>query len=242
MKFTIKYLAVVTPVASVVTALKLVLNVKVNELAPDVRMMSVIGCPGNILVTLILDVAVGVSVNKLLSDASIAVGAAAVKAVAVDPDNAVPTMRSLIVVKAVFVVGGKAVLAMISPYVIAAVRELSNTVVPFEMNRTTKYFVSVQVSVPVDLNPVEKVRTGLPASAPSTISVITCPGNELVTVIEDVAEQLNVNRLFSDASSTGEPAARAITVAVEPESTLPTIVSLTVVTAVFVVGGNAVAI
>ena len=58
-------------------------------------------------------VAVTFTANTLLSEASIAVAPVAVTAVEAEPESTLPTIASLIVVKAVFVVGRKAVLAIL---------------------------------------------------------------------------------------------------------------------------------
>ena len=75
---------------------------------PPPATIKVITCPGRWLLMLTVVVAVTFTANTLLSEASIAVAPVAVTAVEVEPESTLPTMRSLIVVKAVFVVGKKA--------------------------------------------------------------------------------------------------------------------------------------
>ena len=106
------------------------------------------------------------------------------------------------------------------------------------MKLIVKVAASVHVSVPVDLKPVPKVITGLPEPPPVTMKVITCPGRWLLMLTVVVAVTLTANTLLSEASIAVAPVA-VTAVEVEPESTLPTMISLTVVKAVFVVGKKA---
>lgn len=110
------------PVASVPVVLNPVLKVWVYELVPEVRMISVNRCPGNELLILMLTDPVGVRVKTLFNEASHTVGLAAVKAVAVEPESTFPTIVSLIVVRAVLVVGGNAVLAILLRFRLSLIR------------------------------------------------------------------------------------------------------------------------
>lgn len=106
------------------------------------------------------------------------------------------------------------------------------------MKLIVKVAASVHVSVPVDLKPVPKVITGLPEPPPVTMKVITCPGRWLLILTVVVLVTFTANTLLSEASIAVAPVA-VTAVEVEPESTLPTMISLTVVKAVFVVGKKA---